>query len=267
MATGNSKMLPVVGSGWQRGLANVLSGELRNWFATRRWWVQVLIWTACVNLIFFIVAVTTPKARLNFETTLMLFNIFMGLTGPIGVSIVMQSAVVGEKRAGTAAWVLSKPVSRVGFLLAKLIANTTGIAVTLVLSQGIIAYLITTVLIGTTLPVPGFLAALAIHMANIFFYLTLTLLMGVVSAHNAPVIGVPLALLFAQNILMSFFPVLARFLPWTLAIPVNGDKTPSIAMELMTGGFVPSYLPLYTTLAASVLFVVLALWIFEKQEL
>ena len=78
------------------------------------------------------------------DTTLMLFNIFMGLAGAIGVSILMQTAVVGEKRSGTAAWVLSKPVSRVAFIIAKLIANSTGIVVTLVLAQGLIAYLIST---------------------------------------------------------------------------------------------------------------------------
>ena len=267
MAAGNSKMIPVIGSGWQRGLNNVLSGELRGWFATRRWWVQILIWTASVNLIYFIVAISTPKERINLDTTLLLFHIFMGLAGPIGISIVMQSAVVGEKRSGTAAWVLSKPVSRTAFILSKLIANTVGIAVTMVLSQGLIAYLITALMLGHVLPVPSFLAALGIHLANVFFYLTLTLLMGVLFDQTAPVIGIPLAVLFAQNILMSFFPVLVRFVPWTLAIPVGGDQYPSIAMNLMTGAAVPSYSPLFISLAAAVVFVIIALWVFEKQEL
>lgn len=267
MATGNNKMIPVVGSGWQRGLNNVLSGEMHGWFATRRWWVQILIWTASVNLIYFIVALTTPAERANLSTTLLLFHIFMGLAGPIGVSIVMQSAVVGEKRSGTAAWVLSKPVSRTAFILSKLIANVTGMAVTMVIVQGLIAYLITAFMLGHVLPIPSFLASLSIHLANILFYLTLTLLTGVLFEQTAPVIAIPLAVLFAQNILMSFFPVLAKFFPWTLAIPVGGDKTPSIALNLMTGVAIPSYTPLYTALAAAVVFVVIALWVFEKQEL
>src|SRR5512133_615051 len=129
MSIGNSSLIPVLGAGWTRGLSNVLNGELKSWFSTRRWWVQIIIWAACVNLIFFIVALTTPKSRASMDTTLMLFNIFMGLAGPIGVSILMQTAVVGEKRSGTAAWVLSKPVSRTAFILSKLIANVAGMAI------------------------------------------------------------------------------------------------------------------------------------------
>ena len=39
--------MPITQTGWSRGLANVLHGELYTWFATRRWWVQILIWAAC----------------------------------------------------------------------------------------------------------------------------------------------------------------------------------------------------------------------------
>ena len=148
-------MVPVLGSGWSRGLNNVLRGELKGWFSTRRWWVQIIIWAACVNLILFIMALTTPKDQISMDTTLMLFNIFMGIAGPIGVSIRMQTVVVGEKRSGTAAWVLSKPVSRIAFILAKLIANSAGIAVTMVLAQGLIAYLIATFLLGFSLSISG----------------------------------------------------------------------------------------------------------------
>jgi ABC-2 type transport system permease protein len=260
-------MIPVIGAGWSRGLSNVLRGELKSWFCTRRWWVRIIIWAACINLIFFIVALTTPKNRATMDTTLMLFNIFMGLAGPIGISIIMQTAVMGEKRSGTAAWVLSKPVSRVAFLAAKLIANSIGIAVTMILAQGLIAYLISTLMLKFSLPIPAFVAALGVHLVNILFYLTLTLMLGTIFEQTGPVIGIPIAFLFVQNISMSFFPSLARIVPWTLAIPANGDANPSIAMNLMTGIKVPSYLPFYVTLIAIALFIGLALWIFQKQEL
>src|SRR5512146_1700243 len=173
MSIGNSSLTPVLGAGWTRGSGNVLRGESNTWFSTRRWWVQILIWAASVNLIFFIVALTTPKSRVSIDTTLMLFNIFMGLAGPIGVSILIHTVVVGEKRSGTAALVLSKPVSRVAFIVAKLIANSAGIVVTMILAQGLIAYLIATFMLRFSLSVPGFLAALGVHFVNILFYLTL----------------------------------------------------------------------------------------------
>jgi ABC-2 type transport system permease protein len=258
-------MVPVLGAGWSRGLANVLRGELKSWFSTRRWWVQVIIWAASVNLIYFIVALTNSRGNASMDD-LMLFNIFMGLAGPIGVSILMQTAVVGEKRSGTAAWVLSKPVARAAFILAKLIANSTGIIVTMVLAQGLIAYLISTLMLDFPLWLSGFLAALGVHFVNILFYLTLTLMLGTLFDHTGPVVGIPIAFLFAQNISMSFFPGLARYVPWTLAMPANGAVNPSIAMNLMAGIAVPSFMPLYVALAAIILFVGLALWIFQKQE-
>jgi ABC-2 type transport system permease protein len=267
MSTGNSDMILLDGAGWKRGLGNVLRGELKGWFATRRWWIQCIIWAASVNLIYFIVALTTPAGKVDTDNSLMLFNIFMGLAGPIGVSIIMQSAVVGEKRAGTAAWVLSKPLSRPAFIAAKLLANMIGIAVTMVLAQGLIAYLISVLMLRFHLSVPGFLAGLAIHLVNILFYLTLTLMLGTAFEHTGPVIGIPLAFLFVQNLAMSFYPALARIVPWTLAIGANNDTAPSIAGNLMQGLRVPSFLPLYFTTAAIVIFVLLALWIFQRQEL
>jgi ABC-2 type transport system permease protein len=266
MSIGNSSMTPVIGAGWSRGLSNVLRGELNSWFSTRRWWVQIIVWAACVNLILFLVALSTPKERISMDTTLMLFNIFLGLAGPIGVSILMQTVVVGEKRSGTAAWVLSKPVSRVAFIVAKLIANGAGIAVTMILAQGLIAYLISTFMLGFSLSMSGFLAALGVHFVNILFYLTLTLLLGTIFESTGPVIGIPISFLFVQNISMSFFPALVRYIPWTLAIPANGATNPSIAMNLMAGIAVPSFMPLYVALAAMVLFIGLALWIFQRQE-
>jgi ABC-2 type transport system permease protein len=260
-------MIPALGSGWSRGLSNVLRGELKSWFSTRHWWVSIIIWAASVNLIFFIVALTTPQSRASLDSTLMLFNIFMGLAGPIGVSIIMQTAVVGEKRSGTAAWVLSKPVSRVAFIIAKLIANSAGILATMVLAQGLIAYLISTLMLGFRLPAFGFLAALGVHFVNLLFYLALTLMLGTVFEHTGPVVGIPIAFLFVQNISMSFVPKLAHYIPWTLAMPANGDVNPSIAMNLMAGIAVPSFMPLYVALAAIVLFTGLAVWFFRRQEL
>jgi ABC-2 type transport system permease protein len=267
MATGNSMMQLVTGSGWSRGLENALRGELRRWFSTRTWWVQILIWTASINVIFFMVAISTRGTQASVEEAMMIFNIFMGLVGPIGVSIVMQSVVVGEKRAGTASWLLSKPVSRVSFILSKLIANTAGIAATMVLAQGIIAYLIAAVLLHITPGVPGYLASLGVHMANIFFYLTMTLMLGAIFEHPGPVIGIPLAFLFSQNFLGSAIPGIIKMMPWVLAIPLNGSNEPSLASALMSGVHLPPFLPLYTTLAASVVFVIVALLVFQKQEL
>jgi ABC-2 type transport system permease protein len=136
----------------------------------------------------------------------------------------------------------------------------------MILAQGLIAYLISTLMLDLSIPVPGFLAALGVHFVNVLFYLTLTLMLGTLFEVTGPVIGIPIAFLFAQNISMSFFPVLVRYIPWTLAIPANGAANPSIALNLMAGIDVPSFMPLYVALLAIFLFTGLALWIFQRQE-
>jgi ABC-2 type transport system permease protein len=268
MASGNSAMIMETGAGWTRGLRNMLGGELSSWFGTRSWLKQILIWAASVNLIYLMTALTAKGA--DFAATA-IFCIFMGLAGPIGVTIVMQNAVIAEKRSGTAAWVLSKPLSRPAFILSKFVANTLGILVTMVLAQGLIAYLITGVVVGTWYAPLDWLASLGALFVNILFYLTLTLMLGVLFDHPAPVIGIPMAFLFAQQFLgpklAEINPALVNILPWTLAIPINGSMSDSsVAMALMAGEPTP-LTAVYAALAASAIFVAVAIIVFRRQEL
>lgn len=269
MASGNSAMTMETGAGWTRGLRNMLAGELVGWFGTRTWLTQIFIWALSINAIYLMTALTAKAP--DFDVTA-IFCIFMGLAGPIGVTIVMQNEVIGEKRSGTAAWLLSKPLSRPAFILSKFVANTLGIAVTMVLAQGLIAYLITGLAAGTWIPPLDWLAALGALFVNILFYLTLTLMLGVLFEHPAPVIGLPLAFLFAQQFLApklaQINPALANLLPWTLAIPANGSaaNAQSVSMALMAGQPAP-LTAVYFALAASAVFVAIAIVVFRRQEL
>ena len=264
MATGNSAFQLRTGTGWARGLDNLLRAELGSWFGTRTWWVQILIWAASVNLVLLFTVIGGATEETGDGAAL--FNVFMGLFPAVGVSIMMQSAVVGEKRSGTAAWVLSKPVSRTAFIVAKLVANEVGVAVTMVVAQGAIAYAILSFSEGRPQPILGFLAAMGVHVINLSFYLTLTLMLGAMMNHPAPVIAIPLAFLFSQQWLVGLLPGLANVLPWTLAVPPNNSAYASIAASLMGAGRPASTLPLLTVSGASVLFVVLAIRAFRRVE-
>jgi ABC-2 type transport system permease protein len=264
MTAGNSVFELKQGAGWRRGLDNVLAAELGRWFRTRRWWVQILIWTALINLLLFFVAISEDSG--GGTELVVLFNVFLGAFATFGVCILMQGSIVGEKQSGTAAWILSKPVSRPAFILAKLVANTVGVAFSIVLAQGLIAYLIIFLGSGTPLSPLGFLGGLGVQLIHLLFYLTLTLMLGVVFSRRGPVIAIPLVFLFVQQLLLGIFPALIKVLPWTLAIPLDNSAYPSVALALMTGSQPLSYLPLATTLGASVLFVAVALWVFERLE-
>jgi len=60
---------------------------------------------------------------------------------PIVAIIIAQDAIIGERQSGTAAWVLSKPVSRPAFILSKLVAGAIGLLVTGIVIQGVVAYI------------------------------------------------------------------------------------------------------------------------------
>ncbi len=264
MTMGNSAFLRKEGAGWSRGLDNLLGAELGRWFRTRRWWTQILIWAAIINGILALVVISEDSG--GAAELAMLFNVFLGLFATFGVCILMQGALVGEKQSGTVAWILSKPVSRPAFVLAKLAGNTLGVALTIVLVQGLIAYLLIYVGSGTLLPPLAYLAGLGVQLVHLFFFITLTLMLGAAFSRRGPVIAIPLLFLFVQQLLMGFFPILAHVLPWTLTVPPDGMEYPAVAGALMTGTQPLSYLPLATTLGASVFFVVIALWFFDRLE-
>lgn len=265
MTTGNSVMQLETGSGWTRGLKNVLRAEFDGWFGTRAWWVQILIWTLVANgiMIIMLVSEDTP----GMLDAIMMFTIFLGIGAPVGVCIIMQEALVGEKQNGTAAWVLSKPVSRAAFIFSKLVANTVGITVTMVLVPGLVCYILMATLGNRVLPAAGFLAGLGVVLVYAFFFLTLTLMLGAIFNNRGAVIGIPLAFAFAQQWIPGLLPATAELIPWVLMVPLNGTNEMSVAASLMTGGQPSSYLAVISTLVASAVFLAVAFSVFQKQEL
>ncbi|HSR30816.1 MAG TPA: hypothetical protein VLY63_09650 [Anaerolineae bacterium] len=264
MTAGNSLFELKEGTGWSRGLENLFTVELGRWFRTKRWWVQILIWAAVINSIVAVVIISEDTG--GSSGMAMLVNIFLGVFAAFGVCILMQGTLVSEKQSGTAAWVLSKPVSRPAFVLAKLVANAIGIAVTIPLAQGLIAYLLIFLGSGVALAPLGFLGGLGVQMVYLLFYITFSLMLGAAFSRRGPVIAIPLVFLFVQELLLGLWPTLSRVLPSTLTVPLDESAYPSVATALMTGTQPLSYLPLVTTLGASVLFVVVAVWVFERLE-
>jgi ABC-2 type transport system permease protein len=260
---GNSAFELVSERGWRRGLNNLLSNELARWWATRMWWTQCLIWVATVGFMLGAVIFSSPEFQL--EEGIMLYSIFASLFPSVGVIIIMQGALVGEKQDGTAAWVLSKPASRKAFILSKVVSNSLGILATMILVPGLAAYLLLSYSQNGLLDPLPFLAAWAVIFINHFFYLSLTLMLGALFSNRGPVIGIGLAILFLQQYLIGLLPPLQYVLPWTLAVPLN-DQTEAVIPALLTGQPVYSWIPVIAVLVESILFVLIALYRFEKEE-
>jgi ABC-2 type transport system permease protein len=262
MTNGNDVFQLQEGSRWNRGLNNLFRAEFGRWFGTKMWWAQIIIWAAIIDLILIPIALDGGEGG----DLVTLFNIFLGVFAAIGACIIMQGTIVGEKQSGTAAWVLSKPVARQAFILAKLCANSIGIAITIVLAQGLIAYVIIALATELTLAPLAYLGGLGVQSVNLFFYITLTLMLGAFFDRRGAVIAIPLVFLFAQQFLIGLAPSLEWVLPWTLAIPSIDQRYSSIATAVMTGTEPLSYLPVITTLCASGLFILITLSAFAREE-
>ncbi len=265
---GNDAFELVHERGWQRGLPNMLSSEFGGWFQTRLWWIQCLIWVVVVG--FFLLAATVLSGQpFNLQEAVMLYAVFGGMFPAVAVVIVMQDSIVGEKQTGTAAWVLSKPVSRPAFVLSKLAAGAAGVAFTMVFVPGVVAYAVLSYgNKGLLSPLP-FLLGLVIIWLSLMFYLSLTLMLGTFFNHRGPVIGIVLALLFLQQQIMGLFTPLKYILPWGMVIPIgNSPDASSLATSLFLGQIpaLGNWLQAAIIAVEVVIFAAIALWRFEKEE-
>jgi len=260
---GNSAFIMVEERGWRGGLRNLLRVESGKWWRSRMWWIQTLMWTLIINGI--LAGILWGGDAIGAIDAVSLYTIFSGLFPAVAVVIIMQDALVGEKESGTAAWIMSKPVSRTAFVLAKWIANSLGVLVTMLLIPGIVAYIQISLAIGTWLDPLRFLGGIGVMYVHQLYYLSLTLMLGAFFAHRGPVIGIPLALTFGQQMIFGLLPFLIQVLPWTLIAPI-GDMNVSITSALILDQPLPSLTPFYISLVSIVVFTVLAFWRFEREE-
>ena len=249
-----SALRPVAEPAWRRGFANLLRQENRRWWGTRIWLIQSLIWLVVVNGAMAMVLWTGPRPAAQVAAQ-SVFSIFTGIFGALGVIVSTQGAVVAEKQQGTAAWILSKPVSRVAFLVAKWMAHALGLFVTIILLQGSLAYaqFAAAGAAPSLLPLLGGMGLLTLHLLS---YLTLTLMLGTVFRSQIPVVGIAILILFVQPLLAEvygFGGMLPGVLPLQVPLVLRGDPLPTIV-------------PLIGTTVLTVLCFIIAVWRFEREE-
>lgn len=251
-------------SGWRTGLEPLFSAGIRQWFGTRSWWVQSLVWMA--------IAVTVVAGLLwgtgdeiDTQTAVFVYSVMNGVAASVVACIVLQDAIVGEKRSGTAAWVLSKPASREAFVLAKWVPNTLGLLVTSVLAPGVAVWGVLS-LAGEIFAPLRFLGGTTVIGLNVLFFLTLTLMLGTLTDSAGGVIGGALGLLFGQQFVAGLSPVLLHILPFTLVYPL-GEDAPSLAAAVITGAEPYSWWPAVVALVAVPLMLAVALRRFARAEL
>jgi ABC-type transport system involved in multi-copper enzyme maturation permease subunit len=213
------------------GIGNIFNKELKEWFRTKRFMVTTILTTlllAAAPVIVWLNKGGLNKGRLGGDgrTYLDLLDAWDGLAMTLGAYLVValtMNIMVKEQESGTAQWLFTKPVSRVGYVIAKWSANTVAVYIASVLIPSIIALGLTYYLFDITS-----WKRLAIA----------TLLIGLVRATIIAFVIV-LSAFFNSTALIGGICFLLNFAPFILGAIVS-DKWMGL-FPLWTGSFLSDY--------------------------
>jgi ABC-2 type transport system permease protein len=180
----------------------------------------------------------------------------LGQFGALIAILLAMGSVATEKERGTAALILTKPVSRAAFLLAKLvaIASTLGIS-TLIAAAGAWFY---TLVLFEPLPIGGFAAATLLQWLALVVYATITFLGSTLTRSSLAAAGLGVAALIVLGIL-SIVPAIGRYLPTGLGEPARGLALGHAGVDVVG--------PTIASVALVVGLVAVAWLAFRRQEL
>ncbi len=255
------ELTPVDPRGWRGGIGNLTRREMSQWWRTRMWWVQLLVWVVVLDGVAAVMMLTGEgEAAAVAEEVVRTFPALAATMVAIGVVVTVQGSIVGERDLGTAAWVLSKPVSRVAFVLGKLAAYAVGFLVTALAVPTIVFAILAETLLSVSIDYGALLAAIGIVALHTVFYIVLTLTLGTVFAGRGPVAGIGIAVVLAGVFFESLVPRdVVVMTPWPLA-----DIAGNMAQGAAPGS--DWQVPLVATGVASLLLLVIALWRFRREE-
>ncbi len=259
----------VAEKGWMRGLGNLLHGEFTAWFRSSRWWKHLIMWFSIINLMMVIMVFSSAEATRRGEEgppIYLMYEIFGGMFVAFGVMIIMQRVLVGEKHSGTAAWVLTKPVTRTSFVISRLLVNSIAILFTSVIVPGVLFYVTLGLFsdIGWLSPL-GFIAALLMVALHTFYWIALVLMMGTLSESSGVVMGVAIALYFIFWMGSSYVHALLYISPLLLTFS-PGPGITALFDSFLTGAPVYSWFPLISTVVSCIIFIAVAILRFNRQE-
>jgi len=258
-----------------RGFRNLLGKENQAWWGTRRWWVNGLIWPVLlcglmVNMLFVpTVANLATEAEIAVAGSLTAYILLMGLNVffkfgtaavAIGTIILTQDAIIHEKQNGMAEWLLSKPIARRSYVLAKLAANAIPLMLLLIGLPAVLGYTLLSLRQGGFFPWQPFLSGVGIMTVHTLFYLTLTLALGTLFNNRGPILGIALASALGGSLVGGLFQPLLNVTPWIL---------PDVAVSVAAGQAVPNGLgtaPLAATVVWTLVFILISLFKFERTE-
>jgi len=259
------ELVPVRAAGWSAGLRNMVAKEHGVWWQTRRWLVHLVLWVVVINGFMLLVNLDGGLADGSFRSLDKLTEILEvffrvgGFFATVGVVTVTQSVIVQERQLGTGAWILTKPLGRPAFVVAKLLATAYAVLFLMVLVPAVLFCAHTRLVFGEWPPMPGFLAGLGLLALNYLFYVAFTVMLGTLFGSRGAVSGTAIGFMFAGMIVPNLIKGLPKFVPWML---------PEFAAGLTLGKPLPPWAawPVIATAGWIVVFVAVAIWRFGREE-
>jgi ABC-2 type transport system permease protein len=279
------------------GFRSMMRKENARWWSLRSLAFQLTIWllilNALVAVMLFIVpamdntaagqqaanasdtpvpappAAVASDSRMNVANSGM--NIFFQLAGFavfIGAVIFGHDALLKERESGTAAWLLSKPLSRKAFVLSKVLAVVLGVLVIILLAQGLIAYALCSLELGSPMPVLPFVAGLGVLGLGVLFYLAMAIALGAFTMSRGISLGVPLIIGITGGFFLGISQALGTLkelgylVPWNLTSYASSLATD---VSLASDKYWPW--PVIATAIWVLLFIAAAIAKFEQTEL
>jgi len=214
------ELVPRPARGPLGGFRNLAGKENKGWASDFTWLAHAVIWLVLVAGTPLVVAFVrtrispdvTPK-DVNDTAALLLF-VMASVGAVIAVVVRTQGAIIGEKQLGTAAWVLSKPVSRRAFILAKLAIHLRWLALLTILVPTVVLYVSLPSISGRPLPLLPFLGGVGMMALALVFYLALSLLLGTIFEGRGPVAGIVFGFLVGGALLSNYAGWLTAIFPW-----------------------------------------------------
>ncbi len=279
------------------GFRSMLRKENARWWGTRSLTFQLVLWffvlNALVALILFVVpaidngnasqqaanitgtpvpapspdSVQESRQKVA-DSAMTIFFQLAGFAVFIGAVIYGHDTLLKERESGTAAWLLSKPLSRKAFVFAKVLAVVTGVLGIILLAQALIAYAMCSLELGSPMPVLPFLAGLCVLALEIMFYLAMAIALSAFTLSRGITLGLPLITGITGGFFLGIFQALGTLkelgylVPWNLTGYATSLAT---STSLEADQYWPW--PVLATAVLVLLFLGAAVMKFEQTEL
>ncbi len=183
---------------------------------------------------------------------------FMGNLAQMALLVIIvtgAAAVAGERRAGTDVLMLTKPLSRAGFIVAKSISGVLLVFVATVLGTAVC--IVTTIAIFDASHIARFVESVALWLVLAAMFATMMVLLSAWTERQPAAAGAGLGV-YVSLFVLTGFPAVRNVTPAGLMAANDA---------LLKGKDAALLWPLVTTAVLAVLFVVAAAWVFRRKEL